>query len=204
MTAHLAGFDVSHYQPPLDALRVGDLVRRGYAFAGIKLSEGDYQTDPHFNQNRAALRAHGVPRWLYHEATSQPVPAQLDRIMRASGGYLYPRERIALVLGDFSVSPTIAAALQTAVAGHGPLKRLRGKAPHRPAVLLYANLSNWRGPYAHLTGPKIVAAYPGDDSVWQVPDAVIHQWSDHDPATGGDADHWRNADRADLERFFLQ
>lgn len=202
---HLPGFDVSHYQfPPLTADRIAELRAAGYAFAGIKCSEGTYQTDMHFAANRAACRAHGFPRWLYHEATSQPPSAQIERIMEATGGILYPRERLCVVLGDFAVPVELAQSLLRGLDLAGPTKRARDGSRSRPLVLAYANRSNWRSVYHGIADerPKIVAAFPGDGSEWSIPGAVIHQDGNRDPATGGDHDLWRSGERADLAGFF--
>jgi hypothetical protein len=202
----LQGFDVSHFQPTLTPNGVRHLIDAdGYSFGGIKMSEGDYQTDSHFAANRDACRANSLPRFVYHEATAQQSSQQLYRILQASGGHLYPRERIALVLGDFSVPPAQALELAALVAAHGPTKTRDGKT-WRPAPVLYANRSNFEGVYF---GPnfapysKWVAAFPGNGDEFKIPNAVCHQDSDHDPATHGDHDVWRpGTTPAQLVAFF--
>lgn len=197
------GFDISHYQTALTPQAASSLRSRGYDFAGIKASEGSYQTDPHFAENRASLRTVGFPRWLYHEVTTEPAAVQLPRIMEATGGFLYPRERLALALGDFGAPANLCLDLISRVNAAGPVKRAKdvsGEPPtlHRPPVLLYANRSNFQTVYRDLPGPRVVAAYPGPPVVA----CVIHQDADHDPATGGDHDVWLGGDLAALMAFF--
>lgn len=198
----IEGFDVSHFQPVLTADFVKHLIADGYSFGGIKASEGTYLTDPNFAANRAACRANGLPRFVYHEATTQDIAGQLDRIMSATGGYLLPRERLVLVLGDFAVPPPVALSLAALVKDQGPVKR---STKARPVPVLYANRSNFTGVYnapAFRPYPKWVAAFPGDGSECSVPGAVCHQDSDHDPATHGDHDTWCSDDHAAMLAFF--
>ena len=206
----LQGFDVSHFQSALTTefvkhLRDDD----GYSFCGIKAGEGNHQIDSNFLQNRDACRNNGFPRFLYWEmlpASSNPLTTQLAEMMRATGGHLYPREQIAIVLGDFSVPPADALDFAKMVATVGPVKRT-GKM-HRPQPTFYANRSNFQSVYI---GPnfapyaKWVAAFPGDGSEFKIPNAVAHQDSNHDPATHGDHDVWKpGADETDLLAFFRQ
>jgi hypothetical protein len=201
------GFDISDFQSALTADSLRHLiVADGYQFGGIKAGEGDYQVDPHFGANREACRANAFPRFIYWEVNpSSPVSANLAKIMEATGGRLYPRERLALVLGDFHVTPDYALALANQAEANGPPKRTRGGHAHSTPVL-YANESNWTTVYTD-TGfrpyPKWVAAFPGSPAVWNIPGAVAHQDSDHDPATHGDHDVWNpRATSADMVRFF--
>jgi hypothetical protein len=202
MTAQPQGFDISHYQAALTPEKVAELFVKpgGYTFAGIKMSEGSYQTDPNFAANRAALRSHGVPRWLYHEVTTQAASVQFERIMSSCHGELYPRERLTLALGDFGASAMICSDLVNLCATKGPTKKVRTPGlptRWRPTPVLYANNSNFEGVYRMLPGPRVAAAYPGPPSVA----CVIHQDADHDPATGGDHDVWTQ-DPSALMHFF--
>ena len=199
----IQGFDVSHYQPALTPEFVAHLMSvEGYQFGGIKCSEGSYLTDPNFAVNRAACAANRLPRFVYHEATNETPTSQLRRIMQATGGQLKPRERLALVLGDFKVSVSVATSLGTLVHTVGPIKRIKGKA-WRPAPVYYANRSNFSSVYNTTTfTPKWVAAFPGDGTECSLPGAVCHQWTDHDPATHGDGDVWCGTDPAAMLAFF--
>jgi hypothetical protein len=197
----LEGSDVSHFQDVLTTWKAGH-----YAFMGIKMSEGTYQTDPNFAANRAILRSVAMPRWIYHEVTAHEAPeTQAERIMHASGGFLYPRERIALALGDFGANAATCDLLRKIILETGPAKRARGKKPWRTVPVLYANRSNFETVYAKIPGPRIVAAFPGPPAPV---DCVMHQNANHDPITGGDHDIWIGGQNtgpnlSDLQKFFL-
>lgn len=80
----LYGFDISNNNGP--GLSIAEIQREGFAWCEMKVTEGDYFTDPEWSDYKAQADACGMPIIGYHYAVASSAPAAQATHFQAAGG----------------------------------------------------------------------------------------------------------------------
>lgn len=198
------GVDVSHWKPITDAAAI---YAAGYRFVGVKISEGDGNTDPTALANLAALRTQPfvgvVP---YHLLRPGDTAAQARRFLSilAEAGPLAPNEALA---ADQERTSQVGVDDLTAFFSILPLDRHRWLYTSNGVWVGMGN-PDWAGADSvDVWLPRYGAQEPLVPDPWRARGKGYVAWQDSQdaivPGIAGpcDENRWRG-NEADLETYF--